>query len=84
MTSCVDTIPHDVEPQPYSITADWLRLGHKGNATMGGYRVMCPFQKSSQTGDDNRFLPRVDTAPHDDATIMYYSHWLIVEWLCSS
>ena len=45
-TSRVDTTPHDVEPQPYSLTADWLVLGHKGNATMGGYRVLCLFQKS--------------------------------------
>ena len=46
MTSRVDTTPRDVEPRPYSLTADWLGLGHKGNATMGGYRVLCPFQKS--------------------------------------
>ena len=46
MTSRVDTTPHDVEPQPYSLTADWLGLGHTGNATIGGYRVLCPFQKS--------------------------------------
>ena len=37
MTSRVDTTPHDVELQPYSLTADWLGLGHKGNAIMGGY-----------------------------------------------
>ena len=46
MTYRVDTTPHDVEPQPYSLTADWLGLGHKGSATMGGYRVLRPFQKS--------------------------------------
>ena len=46
MTSRVDTTPHDLKPQPYSLTADWLGLGHKGNATMGGYRVLRPFQKS--------------------------------------
>ena len=47
MTSRIDTTPHDVEPQLYSFTADWLGLGHNGNATMmGGYRVVCPFQKS--------------------------------------
>ena len=46
MTYRVDTTPHDVEPQPYSLTADWLRLGHKGSATMGEYRILCPFQKS--------------------------------------
>ena len=34
MTYRVDTTPHDVEPQPYSLTADWLGLGHKGSATM--------------------------------------------------
>ena len=79
----MDTTPHDVEPRPHSLTADWLRLGYKGSATMGEYRVLCPFQKSRQTGNDNRFLPRVDTAPHDGATIIY-SHWLIVDWLCSS
>ena len=83
MTSRVDTTPHDVEPQPYTLTADSLGLGNKGSATMGGYRVLCPFQKSCETGDDNRFLPRVDPAPYDGAT-MIYSHWLIVEWLCSS
>ena len=37
MTSRVDTTPDDVELQPYSLTADWMGLGHKGNATMGGY-----------------------------------------------
>ena len=37
MISRVDTTPRDVESQPYSLTADWLGLGHKGNATMGGY-----------------------------------------------
>ena len=47
MTYRVDTTPHDVEPQPYSIAADWLGLRHKGSATaVGGYRVLCPFQKS--------------------------------------
>ena len=47
MTSRVDTTPHDVEPQPYSLTDDLLGLGHnKGNATMGGYEVPCLFQKS--------------------------------------
>ena len=45
MTSRVDTTPDDVELQPYSITADWLGFGHKGNATMRGFRVLCPFQK---------------------------------------
>ena len=44
MTSRGDTTLHDVEPQPYSLTADWLELGHKGSATMGGNRVLCPFQ----------------------------------------
>ena len=46
MTYRVDTTPHDVEPPPYSLTADWLGLGHKGSATMGGCRVLYPFQKS--------------------------------------
>ena len=36
MTSGVDTAPHGVEPQPYSLTADCLGLGHKGSATTGG------------------------------------------------
>ena len=36
MTSRVDTTPHDVKLQPYSLTTDWQGLGHKGNATMGG------------------------------------------------
>ena len=34
MTYRVDTTPHDVKPQPYSLTTDWLGLGHKGSATM--------------------------------------------------
>ena len=47
MTSRVDTTTaHDVEPKRYSFTVNWLGLGHKGNATMGGYGVLCPFQKS--------------------------------------
>ena len=46
MTSRVDTTQHDVEPQPYYLTAEWLELEHKGNATMGGYRVLCLFKKS--------------------------------------
>ena len=44
--SRVDTTPHDVELQLFSLTAAWLGLGHKGNATMAGYRVLCLFQKS--------------------------------------
>ena len=46
MTSLVSTTPHDVEPQPYSLTAGCLGLGYMGNATIGGYRIRCPFQKS--------------------------------------
>ena len=46
MTYRVDTAPHDVEPQQYSLIADWLGLGHKSSATMGGYRGLRPFQKS--------------------------------------
>ena len=75
MTYSVDTTPHDVEPQPYSLTAGWLGLGHKGNATMEGYRVVFPFYKSRQTGDDSRFLPPVDTAPRDGATIFFHSRF---------
>ena len=37
---------HDVEPQPCSLTAEWLGLGHKGSATMGGYGLLRLFQKS--------------------------------------
>ena len=66
MTSRVDTTPHDVEPQSNSLIADWLGLGHKGSATMGGYGVLCLFQKSCQTGDDSRLVPRVGTE-HDVA-----------------
>ena len=85
MTSRVDTTPCDVEPQPYSLTADWLGLGHKGNATIWEDIESCTrFRNPDKTGDDNRFLPRIDAAPHDGATIIYYSHWIIVEWLCSS
>ena len=62
-------------PNISSYRCDWLGLGHKGIATMGGYNVRRPFQKSWQTGDDNRILQRVDTAPHYGATIIY-SHWL--------
>ena len=32
----------DVEPQPYSLTADWLGLGHEGNATIGCARFRNP------------------------------------------
>ena len=46
MASIVDTPAHGVELQPYSLTADWLGLGHKGEATMVGYAVLFPFQKS--------------------------------------
>ena len=54
MTSRLDTTPNDVELQlhtltelqPYSLTAEWLGLGNMGNATMEGYRALCPFQKS--------------------------------------
>ena len=46
MTYRVDTTPHSVEPEPYSLTADWLGFGHKGSASMRGYRVLCSFQIS--------------------------------------
>ena len=46
ITSRVDTRPHDGDLQPYPLTADFLGLGHMGNATMVGYTVLCPIQKS--------------------------------------
>ena len=39
MTYRVDITPHDVEPQPYLLTAGWLEFEHKGSATMGGYSL---------------------------------------------
>ena len=50
MTCRVDAAPHDVEPRPYSLTADWLGLGPRGSATTGGYRVLCPFQNPDKPG----------------------------------
>ena len=35
MTHRVDTTPHNVGPQQYSLTADWLGLGHKSSTIMG-------------------------------------------------
>ena len=70
MTSRVDTTPQEVEPESYSLPADWLGFGHKGRTTMQRYTVLRPFHKSRQTGDNNRFLRRVDTALHDGVTII--------------
>ena len=42
----VEPTPYDVEHQSYSLAANWLGLGHKGSATMGGYRFLYPFQNS--------------------------------------
>ena len=50
MTSRVDTTPHDVEPQPYSITADWLGLGYKGNAIMEDIESCARFRNPDKAG----------------------------------
>ena len=56
MTSHVDTTPHDVELQPYSLTADWLGLGHKGNATKGSYMESCArFRNPDKPGTISNF-----------------------------
>ena len=55
MTSRVDTTPHDVELQPYSLIADWLGLGHKGNATMRGIESCARFRNPDKPGTISDF-----------------------------
>ena len=50
MTSRIGTTPHDVEPQPYSLTAFWLGLGHKGSATWEDIESCARFRNPDKPG----------------------------------
>ena len=69
MFSQIDTTLHGVELQRRWPIADWLGLGHRANATWGGYGPIAgseilPCIYNSGSGETKTEILRVDTAPH--------------------